>query len=265
MSAQLIAAGVDLAMRLADAKTQRQMARISNRVDASNVETSNRIKRSNNVAEMATNSLARYMQSLNSQRAMNDVGEAIGASTVQALRNSDASINQDILADLSAMEELGAAAATQGATGTMGMSADSVSAATDLRNSITNQLALNAKAGATYEAARQRVNLTQQMFAAPDSSVIMDSLDYSYAVAQPTSGPSNLSVIGNFALEQVAKNSGNIVSAFSGQAAAANSMSKWLPDLAKQRLGDQAMAKSQFSFSTSSLGTSSGATYKLGS
>ena len=164
----------------------RATAKANNRISAVNTETGNRLRQYKNVASAAQTSLQRWQQSVNNQRVMNAGGDQLNASTQNFLRSVDARTFQDINQSISDSEQLGAQSAQQGAQGMMGGVTDMVDTSTRIRQGLVSQLTKTAKDQARYDQTVRAGIILSQTVQSMDSSLIVDSLDFSADYAQKT-------------------------------------------------------------------------------
>jgi hypothetical protein len=140
-----------------------------------------------NAYEAAKNGLARFMQSLNNNRALKAGGDALEANTVNFLRSSDMNTLRGMAVDEHNMETLGKVQANAALAGIDGNVVDSINLSTNLRNQIAKGAAESVKNQATYDTARRAGNIEQQVVGGLDSSIILDKFNpnVAYSMEQP--------------------------------------------------------------------------------
>lgn len=168
--------------RATDAQT-----RANNRLSAINARTSNATRQASNAAAAAEGNLARFVQSVNNNRALEAGGNAQEALLVNALRGRDAGLAGDFSSDIRRAEQAGHSAAAAAVSGIDGNVVDMVNGSTALRDSIVRQSVDEAQDARAYDVSRRAGNIMSQMVSSLDSSVILDRLDYNvdYATEKP--------------------------------------------------------------------------------
>jgi hypothetical protein len=180
-------------------------AQIDTRLSAVNATASNQVRRAKNTETAAHNGLARYVQSVNNNRLLDDGGDAYTANLVSGWKFLDSATNQSFLNDVRNMEEVGAAVASQAAVGAGGQVTDMINSTTALRASISKELAQQSVDSARYDITARSQSIMSQMVGGMDGSLIIDQLDESKSVAQKTYAPSNGQAIFNSILQTALK------------------------------------------------------------
>lgn len=258
----LIGAGV---MGWLGNQTGKAQAEIDTRLSAINAAATNQVKRAQNLEMMAKNSLSRYVQSVNNNRTLDDGGDAFTANLVSGLRMMDSEVNQKILNDVKTLEEFGAASASQAAVGARGQVVDMINSTTALRSSISRELQKQSGEVAAFEVGQRSRSIMSQMIGGLDSSLILDSLDASQAVAQQKFAPSNGQAIFSSVMQSAIKAGvGNVAewgsqqlgSLFSSSPAGSGFTSKFQLGTTEafSGSGSGSAPLSKFSFTTNRLG-----------
>lgn len=175
-------------------------AQIDTKLSAVNAAASNQVRRSKNTEMAAHNGLARFVQSVNNNRMLDDGGDAYTANLVSGWKFLDSATNQSFLNDVRNMEEVGAAVASQAAVGAGGQVTDMINSTTALRASISKELAQQSVDSARYDVASRSQSIMSQMVGGMDSSLIIDQMDESKSPAQKFYAPSNGQAIFNSVL-----------------------------------------------------------------
>lgn len=155
----------------------------ANTVNEANAWASNLVRASNNALSGARASLARYTQSVNNQRVMDNAGSAAEAATVNYRRARDSAINDDVESQIAFSEQAGAQAAAAALSGLTGGVADIVNGTTALRKSRIQQRTAEALKQADYDASRQVANIMEAGWDSLDMTDISADIDYSTDVA----------------------------------------------------------------------------------
>ena len=192
MIEQFIGAGI---MGWLGNQTGKAMAQINTRLSRVSAEENNKVSRAKTVETLARNSLSRYMQSVNNNRMLDDGGDAFTANLINGFREIDSEANRKILSDVKSMEEFGAAAASQAASGAGGQVVDMINSTTALRASISRELATQSAEQGNFEVTQRSKSIMSQMVGGLDGSLIIDSIDTSRQVAQETFAPSNAQAV----------------------------------------------------------------------
>ncbi len=162
----------------------RNQSEANNRLSEINAETGNRVRQAGNAAEAATNSLQRWVQSVNNNRALDAGGRALEATLVNARRESDATLAGSFSDNIRSAEADGAARAAQAAAGVDGSVVDSINGSMALRASIVDQQIEDFKGFKNFDTARRAGNIMSQTIGGLDSSLILDTFDFNVDVAQ---------------------------------------------------------------------------------
>lgn len=164
----------------------RAQADANNRISAVNAESSNKVRVAGNAATAAKNTLDRWIQSVNNNKALDEGGRALEANTVNARRQGDAGMQQDFASSIRSAEQEGHAAAAAAASGIDGSVVDMVNGSTALRDSIVRQSISDARDMQAYDTARRAGIVMSQTINGMDNSIILDNLDYNQNYAQIT-------------------------------------------------------------------------------
>ena len=155
----------------------------SNTVNEANAYASNLIRAANNKLGGARGSLARYNQSVNNNRTLENAGLQAEAAAVNYRRARDSEIQDDFETQLRFAEQAGAQAAATALSGLTGGVADVVNSTTALRKARLSQRALVARQQGDSDAQQRQSQILQAGWDSLDSSEIIDGIDYSVDVA----------------------------------------------------------------------------------
>lgn len=155
----------------------------SNTVNEANAYASNLIRAANNKLGGARGSLARYNQSVNNNRTLENAGLQAEAAAVNYRRARDSEIQDDFETQLRFAEQAGAQAAATALSGLTGGVADVVNSTTALRKARLSQRALVARQQGDFDAQQRQSQILQAGWDSLDSSEIIDGIDYSVDVA----------------------------------------------------------------------------------
>lgn len=164
----------------------------ANIVNEANAWSNNLVRAANNRLSGARASLARYTQSVNNQRVMDNAGSAAEAAMVNYRRSRDSALNDDIESQIAFAEQAGAQTASAALSGLSGGVADIVNGTTALRKSRIQQRTADALKQADYDASRQAAFIMEAGWDSMDSSDIVADLDLSTDVAVKKSRGGNL-------------------------------------------------------------------------
>lgn len=156
----------------------------NNRVSAATTKASNQVRGAGNAFSAAKGELARYMQRLQNNQALEAGGEALEANLINARRQDDAMAEASFEDQLRNAEQLGQQAAAAAFAGVGGEVADTISLSTRLMQQRASAQALKSRELTQYDATRRAGVIAQQTVRSLDQSLILDSLDYSINVAQ---------------------------------------------------------------------------------
>lgn len=162
----------------------------NNRLSHAEAYQTNRIRTAGNAFSAAKGALARYMQSVNNNEALEAGGAALEANLVNARRQDDALAKASFEDQIRAAEQVGSQAAAAAFTGAGGEVADTISVSTRLMRQRAEADAMQARDHRLYDSARRASAIHEQTVRSLDSSLIFDSVDYATNVGQKTSAPS---------------------------------------------------------------------------
>lgn len=174
----------------ASASVTRGQVEANNRISAAAAEAGNRVRTATNAFAAARGSLARYMQSVNNNQALEAGGYAMEENLINARRAEDAATKASFEDQIKNAEMLGEQAAGAAFAGVGGEVADTVSISTRLMQQRASLEALRSQDFRTYDAAQRAAAIQTQTVRSLDSSLIFDSIDYSIDVAQRNKAPS---------------------------------------------------------------------------
>lgn len=155
----------------------------SNTVNEANAYANNLIRAANNKLGAARGSLARYNQSVNNNRTLENTGLQAEAAAINYRRARDSEIQDDFETQLRFAEQAGAQAAAAALSGLTGGVADVVNSTTALRKARLSQRALTARQQGDFDAQQRQAQILQAGWDSLDSSEIIDGIDYSVDVA----------------------------------------------------------------------------------
>lgn len=154
-----------------------------NIVNEANAYANNLVRSANNKLKAARGSLARYNQSVNNQRVLENAGNQAEAAAVNYRRMRDSAMNDSFEQQLQFSEQAGAQAAAAAFTGLRGGVADMVASTTALRKARIEQRVIEATKQGDWDASQQQRQIMQAGWDSLDHSEISDDLDYSVDVA----------------------------------------------------------------------------------
>lgn len=172
---------------LADAQINAQ-----NTINTANAWASNLVRSANNELAGARASLARYTQSENNKRVLDNAGSAAEAATVNYRRARDSAINDDFENQIAFSEQAGAQAAASALSGLTGGVADIVNGTTALRKARIQQRTAEASKQMDYDASKRVGQIMQAGWDSLDMTDIAADIDYSTDVPVTRSRGSNL-------------------------------------------------------------------------
>lgn len=212
MSAAAVQAGITAIMGISSGITQQGQIDANNIVSTANAYAQNLVRAANNELRASRAGLARYNQSVNNQRSMENTGAAFEAATVNYRRARDSALSDDFESQIAFSEQAGAQAAAAALSGLSGGVADLVNGTSALRKARLQRRSDEATKQGDWDAERRTKNILQAGWDSIDSSEIADDMDYSVDIAtqQTRAGGFLTDVFGG----QDAKNLANITSSF---------------------------------------------------
>lgn len=183
-TAQMADAGLKAVMGLSNLFLQEANADAANVINEANAWSSNLIRSANNELRGARSSLARYNQSVNNQRTLDNVGAAQAAHITNYRRARDSATQDDFETQIRMAEGAGAQAAAAALSGLTGGVADLVAGTSALRSERIKQRSLEASKQQAWDAAQVQRNIALAGYDQLDYSEIATDLDYGIDVAQ---------------------------------------------------------------------------------
>lgn len=162
------------------------LTRANNRISALNAKSRNDTRMAQNAAAAAEGNLARFVQSVNNNRALEAGGNAQEALLVNFLRGRDNQGLGSFSENIRVAEAAGHSAAAAAAAGVDGNVVDMVNGSTALRDSIVRQSVEDKQSKEAYDVSRRAGTIMSQMIGGLDASIIMDRLDYNQDFATVT-------------------------------------------------------------------------------
>lgn len=187
MSAQAAVQGI---ASFGAASVQKAEAKIASQLSKAQAENANLVRTEANKLAAATGALARWTQSVNNNRRLDQGAKEREAALVNYRRQMDAGVHQRLSESIREAEAMGSAAARQAASGVTGSVGDMVSASIALRDSISRQIVKDRQGMADFDQRRRLANIQSQMVGGLDNSLIFDAIDYNTNVGQTYTAPS---------------------------------------------------------------------------
>lgn len=192
MNMALLDFGFKAIMGIGQGYVAKAQAKAQTTVNAANAYASNLVRAANNELGSKVGSLARYNQSVNNQRALDNTGSAIEAVTVNYRRAKDSALQDDFESQIRFAEQMGAQAAAGALSGLQGGVVDVINGTTALRQSRVNQRVLDS-AGQQDADAKARLRHTALAgWDSLDTSSINENMDYNINVAEKVTRSGNL-------------------------------------------------------------------------
>lgn len=154
-----------------------------NIVNEANAYANNLVRGANNKLKAARGSLARYNQSINNQRTLENMGSEAEAAAINYRRARDSATNDNFEQQIAFAEQAGAQAAAGALSGITGGVADLVAGTTALRIARLQERADTAMKQGDWDAQQRQKHILQSGWDSLDTSEISDDLDYSVDVA----------------------------------------------------------------------------------
>ena len=183
-TAQMADAGLKAIMGLSNLFLQEANADAANVINEANAWSSNLIRSANNELRGARSSLARYNQSVNNQRTLDNMGAAQVAHITNYRRARDSAVQDDFETQIRMAEGAGAQAAAAALSGLTGGVADLVAGTSALRSERIKQRSLEASKQQAWDATQVQRNIALAGYDQLDYSEIATDLDYGIDVAQ---------------------------------------------------------------------------------
>lgn len=237
-------------------KYNNRIAASNNKLAEADAKNKNNVRAAANINAAAQGGLARWVQSVNNNRRLDEGGRALEENTVNFYRQADALQGQSLAQDITNAEQAGVMAVSAAAAGVDGQVVDMVNSSTALRNSIVAEHADRLKGAYSYDTARRAGLIMSQTVSSLDNSLIFDNLDYNVDVAQRQvdnrTTPSYFSAILGSALKTLPAALGTMGSA---QGAAAGAASAYALPTTGVKFGfKMPAADSTFSLGSTPLG-----------
>lgn len=159
-------------------------AKAQTTINEANAYASNLVRASNNKVAAARSSLARYTQSVNNNRVLENTGKAFTTNNVNYRRQRDAATSASLEDQIAQAEQAGRQAASSAFSGLSGGVADVVRHTTALRSARIQQRKEQAMAQADADQSQRTGALLQAGWDNLDSTDIVTNIDYGRDVAQ---------------------------------------------------------------------------------
>jgi len=161
-------------------------AKANNDVLEAQSKDTNRVRVAGNAFAAAKGAVSRYLQSVNNNRTLEAGGTALEANIVNARRTEDAFTRGSFEDQIKRAEQLGQQSAAAAFAGVGGEVADTISVSTRLMQQRAAREALLSRDFRLYDTARRAASIQSQMIQSLDTSLILDSLDYTINTAKQT-------------------------------------------------------------------------------
>lgn len=184
--------GIKAIMGISQGVIAEAQANAANMVNEANAYASNLVRKANNELRASRANLARYTQSVNNQRTLDNAGSNAEAALINYRRARDSAVNDDFEQQIAFAEQAGAQAAAAALTGLSGGVADIVAGTSALRKARLQGRVQEAMRQGDWDAQRQQVNIMQAGWDSLDQSEITADLDYSVDIATKQTRGGNL-------------------------------------------------------------------------
>lgn len=164
----------------------------TNKINEANAYASNLVRGANNELAAKRGSLARYTQSVNNQRVLENMGGQAEAAQINYRRARDSATQDSFEQQIAFAEQAGAQAAAGALSGLTGGVADIVAGTTALRKARTDARVAAATKAMDFDSAQRVKNIMQAGWDSLDHSEVTDALDYSTDVAVKQASGGNL-------------------------------------------------------------------------
>lgn len=182
-TSQMLAIGKNVFNSITAGYLAEANANAQNTVNQATVYAANLIRSGNNEVAAARSSLARYTQSVNNNRVLENTGKAYTSSNVNYRRQRDAATSASLEDQIAMAEQSGAQAAASAFSGLTGGVADIVRHTTALRSARIRQRKEQALAQMDSDQAQRAGAILQAGWDNLDSTDIVTNIDYGRDVA----------------------------------------------------------------------------------
>ena len=182
MMAEAAAMAMDMVMGISNGVVEEAKVGAANQVTAANTYAQNLVRTVNNELSMSRASTARYNQSVNNQRVLENTGSAVETAGINYRRARDSATLDDFESQIAFAEQAGAQRAQAALSGLTGGVVDLVDATTRLRKSRLQQRSDEAMKLGDFDAGQRAKQIYQTGWDSLDSSEISADVDYSVNV-----------------------------------------------------------------------------------
>lgn len=154
-----------------------------NIINEANAWANNLVRGANNNLKAARGSLARYTQSVNNQRTLDNAGSSAEAATVNYRRARDSAMKDDFETQIRNAEQAGGQAAAAALSGLTGGVADLVTQTSALRRARVAQRFDESTKQTDFDAGLRQKQIMQSGWDSLDSSTIAEEIDYNTDIA----------------------------------------------------------------------------------
>ena len=176
---EMAAMGLDILMGISGGVVEEAKVNAANQVTAANTYAQNLVRTVNNELSMSRASTARYNQSVNNQRVLENTGSAVETAGINYRRARDSATLDDFESQIAFAEQAGAQRAQAALSGLTGGVVDLVDATTRLRKSRLQQRSDEAMKLGDFDAGQRAKQIYQTGWDSLDSSEINADVDYS--------------------------------------------------------------------------------------
>ena len=182
MMAEAAAMAMDMIIGIGNGVIEEAKVGAANQVTAANTYAQNLVRTVNNELSMSRASTARYNQSVNNQRVLENTGSAVETAGINYRRARDSATLDDFESQIAFAEQAGAQRAQAALSGLTGGVVDLVDATTRLRKSRLQQRSDEAVKLGDFDAGQRAKQIYQTGWDSLDSSEISADVDYSVNV-----------------------------------------------------------------------------------
>lgn len=176
-------AGITAIMGISSGITQQGQIDANNIVSDANAYAQNLVRSANNELKASRAGLARYNQSVNNQRTLENTGSTLEAATINYRRARDSAMSDDFESQIAFSEQAGAQAAAAALSGLTGGVADMVNGTTALRKARLQQRSDESMKQGDWDAGQRAKNILLSGWDSLDNSEIAADMDYSVDIA----------------------------------------------------------------------------------
>lgn len=176
--------GLEFALSWATTGGQNQLIKVQNAHNQAIAEINNSLRKEQNSTAAAWAATRNWQQAYNNNQVLKNAGVNVTATSINTARHQDATSIANLNKRTADMEQRGAAAAAQAASGVSGSVGDMISGTIALRQAMTDEQVRRTGSMAAIDAAQRSGDIMRQAVSNLGNEYITAQLDYGFDIAK---------------------------------------------------------------------------------